>query len=137
MTGQDIVDEARTWLGVPWRHLGRNRAGIDCVGLGVVVTRALGISDYDVASYGRTPVPGLVDHIRRVMTEIPVTDIRAGDVIALKDSAYPFHVAFVSEKYGVTHIIHAHARRRMVVEEPYTGEWPGLTTHAFRFPGIE
>lgn len=130
---QDVVDEARKWIGTPWRHHGRNKFGIDCVGLGVVVVRALNITQYDSLDYGRTPTPGLLDHLRHVADEIPIADIEPGDFITIQDSAYPFHVAFVSEKYGVPHIIHAHARRRTVVEEPYVNEWPGLTTHAFRF----
>ena len=134
---QQIVDEARTWLGVPWRHLGRNRAGIDCVGLGVVVTRKLGVCDYDVLTYSRVPHAGLLDHLRRVAREIPVAEIGPGDFITIEDSAYPFHVAFVSEKHGALHIIHAHARRRMVVEEPYIHDWPVLTLNAFRFPWVD
>lgn len=134
---QQIVDEARTWLGVPWRHLGRNRQGIDCVGLGVVVAQALGITDYDTREYGRTPKPGLLAGLRRVAIEIPIDDILPGDFLVMRGTAYPYHVAFVSEKHGVRHIIHAHASRRMVVEEPYIHEWPGLTVAAFRFKGIE
>lgn len=130
---QDVVDEARKWLGVPWRHHGRNRQGVDCVGLGVVVARALAITQYDSLDYSRVPHPGLLDHLRIVADEIPIASIEPGDFIAIEDSAYPYHVAFVSEKYGVLHIIHAHARRRMVIEEPYTHEWPGLTRYAFRF----
>lgn len=130
---QDIVDEARTWIGVPWRHHGRNRAGIDCVGLGVVVARALDITQYDSLDYGRQPKPGLIDHLRRVACEIPVSDIEPGDFIVIEDTAYPYHLAFVSEKHGVPHIIHAHARRRKVIEEPYIHDWPALTRHAFRF----
>lgn len=134
---QQIVDEARTWLGVPWRHLGRNRQGIDCVGIGVAVAQALGITDYDIQTYSRTPSPGLLDGLRKVADEIPITDILPGDFLVMRDSAYPYHVAFVSEKHGVTHIIHAHARRRMVVEEPYANEWPGVTVAAFRFKGVK
>lgn len=130
---QDVVDEARKWLGVPWRHEGRNHAGLDCVGLGVVVARALGITTYDVSGYSRVPNPSLLQHLKRVGDEIPIAQAEPGDFFAIRDEAYPFHVAFLSEKDGVPHIIHAHARRRMVVEESFANEWPGLVTHAFRF----
>jgi len=33
ITRQDVVDEARTWIGVPWVHGGRARSGVDCAGL--------------------------------------------------------------------------------------------------------
>lgn len=130
---QDVVDEARQWLGVPWRHLGRNRAGIDCVGLGVVVCHRLNIPVVDVAAYSRVPNSSLIKHLQRVADAIPVSEAEVGDFFAIRDQQYPFHVAFLSDKDGVPHIIHAHARRRMVVEEPFTNEWPRLVTHAFRF----
>lgn len=134
---QQIINEARTWLGVPWRHHGRNRQGIDCVGVGVVVTRDLGIADYDTLTYGRVPSPGLLDGLRNIANEISLQDALPGDFLVMRDSAYPYHVAFLSEKHGVRHIIHAHARRRMVVEEPYMHEWPGMTVAAFKFKGVE
>jgi cell wall-associated NlpC family hydrolase len=34
-----IVSAARSWLGVPWRHQGRTRQGVDCAGLVVLVGR--------------------------------------------------------------------------------------------------
>ena len=41
-----IVAEARTWLGVPWRHQGwRRTTGCDCVGLVRGVGHALGLID--------------------------------------------------------------------------------------------
>ena len=46
-----IVAAARSWLGVPWRHQGRARQGIDCAGLVVLVGRGLGLTDYDTAAY--------------------------------------------------------------------------------------
>jgi cell wall-associated NlpC family hydrolase len=49
----DIVAAARTYLGVPWRHQGRTRAGLDCAGLIVMVARDLALSDYDSTAYGR------------------------------------------------------------------------------------
>ncbi|MFA5662406.1 C40 family peptidase [Castellaniella sp.] len=137
MIRDEIVAEARTWIGTPWRHHGRNRAGIDCVGLGVVVASRLGITDYDSLDYGRKPVPGLVDHIRLVADEIPIDSAMPGDFFLIRDQGYPFHVAFVSEKHGVKHIIHAHARRRKVVEEPFAHEWPGLIMSAWRLKGVQ
>ena len=38
VTGQDVVAEARRWLGTPWRHQARLRGvGVDCGGLVVCV----------------------------------------------------------------------------------------------------
>lgn len=136
-TREDIVLEARKWLGVPWRHLGRNRAGIDCVGLGIVVCKAVGIQVQDLQTYSRVPNASLIEHLYQVAEEISFAEAKPGDFYAIKDRGYPFHVAFKSEKYNLPHIIHAHAQRRMVVEEPFINEWPSLVTHAFRLGGLE
>jgi cell wall-associated NlpC family hydrolase len=41
---QHIVDTARGWLGVPYRHQGRRKdKGVDCVGLIIGVGAELGL----------------------------------------------------------------------------------------------
>lgn len=134
---EQLVEVARGWIGTPWRHLGRNRQGIDCAGLGVVVLRELGISGYDMTAYSRIPAPGMLDHIRKVADEVPLNEARPGDVIVITDAIYPFHVAFRSERDGLPHIIHAHAQRRKVVEEHFAHEWKKLASHAFVIRGID
>lgn len=137
VSGKDIVEEARKWIGTPWRHVGRSEHGLDCVGLGVVVARGLGITQYDARDYSKTPNGTLIKHFERVATEVPIAEAQEGDFYVIKDGPYPFHVAFLSYIDGRPHIIHANARRRKVVEEPYTHEWPRLTTHCFRLKGIK
>lgn len=53
---ETVVAEARRWLDVRWEHQGRSAHGLDCVGLVVMVCRALGLSAYDLAAYPREPV---------------------------------------------------------------------------------
>lgn len=135
-TGQQIIDEARTWIDVPWRHAGRNRAGIDCVGLGVVVTRALGICDYDVVTYSKEPTDGMLKHIETVADQIPIQDAKIGDILILNFGPYPFHAGFLAEKDGKPMIVHANARARKVIEEPYARDWKRATSHAYRLRGV-
>ena len=131
-----IVTEARGWLGVPWRHQGRSRAGIDCVGLVVLVARTLGLSDYDHTAYSRRAQgQGFVEPFRANMDGIAIPDARPGDVLVFADAAYPCHCGFRSERLEHPHLIHAHALRRQVIEEPYAGEWPAKIKFAFRFRG--
>ncbi|GIX11751.1 C40 family peptidase [Elioraea sp.] len=134
VTPERIVAEARTWLGVPWRHQGRSRAGIDCVGLVVQVARALDLSDYDHTAYGRRAQGlGLVEHFRANMDGVAIPEARPGDVLVFADQAYPCHCGFLSERLDHPHLIHAHALRRKVIEEPYAGEWLAKVKFAFRF----
>lgn len=129
-----IVAEARTWLGVPWRHQGRSRAGVDCAGLVVLVARTLELADHDSTAYGRRAQgQGFVEHFRGHMEGIAVTQARPGDVLVFADQAYPCHCGFLTERLGRPHLLHAHATRRQVIEEPYAGEWPAKIKFAFRF----
>lgn len=137
VTRDQVIDEARTWLGVPWRHLGRNRAGIDCVGLGVVVLRDLNLNGYDIPAYGRQQSPELMRGIRRIGEEINIKDLQPGDFVLVRDGVYPFHVAIYSHRHGVPHLIHAHAKRRKVIEEPLAHELVALVAHAFKLRGID
>lgn len=133
-----LVAQARTYLGVPWRHQGRTRAGLDCVGLIVRVAHDLGLSDYDTAGYGRRAQgQGFVEHFRNHMDAIALGAAREGDVLVFAEQTYPCHCAILAERFDNAHILHAHALRRAVVEEPYAGEWPERVKFAFRFRGIE
>ena len=58
-----------------------------------------------------------------------------GDVLVFADAAYPCHCGFLTAKHGVPHLLHSHALRRKVLEEPYAGEWPLKVKLAFRFRG--
>jgi cell wall-associated NlpC family hydrolase len=139
VTSAAIVAEARAWLGVPWRHQGRSRSGIDCVGLVVRVAQALLLSDYDSAGYGRRAQgQGFVEHFRSNMDGVAIPEAGPGDVLVFADRAYPCHCGFLTQRLGQPHLLHAHALRRQVIEEPYAGEWPFKIKFAFRFrnPGI-
>ena len=133
----DIVEAARGYLGVPWRHQGRSRRGLDCAGLVVMVARDLGLSDYDTTSYRRhARGQAFVEHFRENMDPAPVSGMRPGDVLVFADGTYPCHGAIVSERHGRTFIVHAHATRRQIVEEAYAGEWPEKVKFCFRFRGL-
>jgi hypothetical protein len=55
MSGQKMIDHARTFIGTPWRHRGRNRRGLDCVGLLILSANASGLAVADATHYGRDP----------------------------------------------------------------------------------
>lgn len=76
---------------------------------------------------------GFVEQFRANMGGIAVADAGAGDVLVCADAAYPCHCGILSERQGAPHLIHAHAQRRKVIEEPYAGEWSFKVKFAFRF----
>jgi cell wall-associated NlpC family hydrolase len=139
VTRQDIVDEARSYLGVRWKHQGRSREAIDCAGLVICVGRDLGLTHYDYTAYRRRP-----DHQKFIEyfvagggIRLNVADVQPGDVLLFTEYSYPCHSSIVSEKRGVLHIIHSHLPRRGVVEEPLIEPWLSKRVAAFRYPGVE
>lgn len=137
-TRADIVTEARTWMGVPWRHLGRNRQGVDCAGLVVVVAKALGVADYDHTGYTRKAFDHtMLLHFQNNMRQKAIAEGKPGDVLLFADGKFPFHVGMLAERYDALSLVHAYAERRKVVEEQYTGEWPKRALACFEFYGLE
>lgn len=131
VTRQDIVDEARTYLGVRWHHQGRNRAGVDCLGLVILVAHQLGLSEFDSSDYGRIPDgqrlrAGLTEHMD--VTRAP----QPGDVLLMRFEQHPQHVAIVTERG----IIHAYAQVRKVVEHRLDAVWQGRVVAAYSFKGL-
>lgn len=101
------------------------------------MAKALGLADHDVAGYGRRSTGlSFVDQFCAAMDPIPLAEVLAGDVLVFTDAAYPCHCGFRIEFHDTWHLLHAHARRRRVIEEPYAGEWPAKARFAFRFLGL-
>jgi cell wall-associated NlpC family hydrolase len=138
-TRAQIVEEARSYLGTKWVHQGRTRNGIDCAGLVVCVGNNLGLIAYDRNDYQRYPDGSAFLHF---FTEggglqKPVLSAKAGDIMVLREGAYPCHTSIVSEKRGQLYIIHSFIVRKQVVEEPLTGAWLAKRVACFQYPGVE
>lgn len=133
-TRADIVRVARSWVGVPYRHQGRSRAGVDCVGLLMVVARELGLSDYEFGTYRRLPDPRvLLGELAAQLERVAVADARAGDVWLMAWHADPQHLAIVADR---GRIIHAYSQPRAVVEHIADAQWRERVRGAYAFPGV-
>lgn len=137
-TREQIVATARDWIGTPWRHQGRTRLGVDCVGLVVMVARDLGLSDYDWNAYSRRAHGGsFLPHFEANARNVGLARARPGDMLVFADASYPCHVGVLSHFRGEPHVIHALATLKKVWETPYAGEWERKARFAFAFPGVE
>lgn len=131
-----VIECARSMLGVPYRHQGRSRAAVDCIGLLVVVAQELGLFDPHLwipANYSPRPVDGLLEKHVREACEISDGSLPGG--IALfrwSRVAPPAHCAVL----GHDTMLHAYKTVGQVVEHGFRGKWPGRAHSYYRLPGV-
>jgi len=135
MTAEDFVNAGRGWLGVPWRHLGRTRAGVDCIGLVLAAAAKVGMQIADPAPYAREPQGAAL--LRGVLTHgVRVPEARPGDVLVFRMGLYGGHVAIATRHraYGCPGVLHAYAPHRHVVEQPMEPEFQRALLAVIRLP---
>jgi cell wall-associated NlpC family hydrolase len=139
VTREAVVTEARSWIDVRWVHQGRGRHGIDCIGLIVVVRRALEIGDYDISGYPRAPDGTFMSHFLKAGgVRIGILKAQPADLLLFRDSKSPCHVGIITARSGdLMYMTHALATRHKVLEEPVVGEWQRKWVAAFRMPGVD
>lgn len=132
-TRQDIVNAARSYLGVRWRHQGRSREGVDCIGLVIRVAHDLGLSAYDTVAYSRIPDGHyLQDELEHNMQRV-LGPAAIGDVLLMRFAREPQHVGIVSS----IGIIHSYGAIRKVVEHRIDKIWSDRIVAAYSFKGID
>lgn len=132
-TREQFLAEARTWIDVPWVHQGRNRHGVDCIGLVLVTCWELGLTDYDISGYGRTPNADML--MRELDTHahrIDLADALPADLALSRFNGDPQHVGILTD----IGILHAYAGSGRVVETPLPGAWRRRIVAAYRVPGV-
>lgn len=127
MTREDIVTYARTYLGVPFVHQGRNRAGIDCGGLLVGVREGFGLPVKDLASYPRRirDVDTFLDLVEQGTRKVHdgtggFMKLVEGQILVFMIRGFLPHLGIVS---GPEHMIHAYETAGKVTETRLSLEW--------------
>jgi cell wall-associated NlpC family hydrolase len=135
ITAQDIVKEAESWIGTPFKHQGRIKGvGIDCYGLVVEVARHFGITKYKSPSYGRIPQPGLMwKTLRQEMIESNLNNAKPGYVFFMAFDKSPMHLAI----FDGENIIHALALSGKCVKQRFTKEQAQKVRGVFYYKGVE
>lgn len=126
-----IVETARTYLGVPFKHLGRSHAGIDCVGLVCVSARSALGAFADFIDYPPQPKTAMVyRHVRDRCDRIRADDAMEGDLVLIHRHGTSTHFGILTDR-GV---IHADSSLQKVVEHPLTSQYIDWQVAAhFRF----
>lgn len=132
ITQAQVVAEARSWIGVPYRHLGRDRFGVDCVGLPIVIGKALRLvpGELDFGVYGRLPTGMLGTRIGEFCR--PLARAAPGALIVIRWQKNAAHVGICT---GNT-MIHSYEGRGKVIEHGYRGRWISMTHSLWALPGV-
>lgn len=143
-TRDQIVAEARSWLGVPWRHQGRSRVAIDCAGLLECVGKATGAIDYTGPVDYRRESNGakFLRHFARAgCREKSAALARDGDILVfvIVGGALPRHCGIRATRAGVPTFIHSYGAPswRQVIEEDLAGLWLSKLVACWQYPMIE
>jgi cell wall-associated NlpC family hydrolase len=132
----DIVNEARKLIGTPYRHQGRSRYGVDCVGFVVVIMETLNTMPAELqhANYGRLPRAELIEKTSKYCEPLERPEPGALLLIRWPSEKNPGHTAIYTGDDGL--MIHAFGTLHRVVEHGYRGAWVKLTDSIWRLPGV-
>ncbi len=129
-----VIAAARECLGTPFRHQGRlPGVGLDCAGLGIIAAKAAGIDVKDFAGYPRLPFDGMLKKMfdeQPHLTRISHSDSAPGDVLLMRISSAPQHVAILSYD---GYMIHAYQNVGKVVEQRIDADWRNKIIAVYRF----
>lgn len=141
ITGQQVVEAARAYLGTPFHHQARRKGvGLDCVGLIVLVARDLGIPlrDHPTLDYARVPtaIRHLGGEVPKQFRPVPVDQRAPGDVLlfAVHRKTLPQHIGIYT---GNGNLIHAWHEASRVIETALGPYWEERVLSVHRYPGVE
>nr|WP_315210074.1 NlpC/P60 family protein [uncultured Albidiferax sp.] len=104
-----FLAELQTWEGVLYHHQGRNRHGVDCVGLGLAALQAQGVvvdapTNYSRAAQGQA----LLTHLEAsgLLKPLPLDTRAPGDILVFRIRENPQHVGIA---LAADRMIHADA----------------------------
>lgn len=139
LTVDEVLDTARSYVGVPFKHMGRSKLdGVDCVGFLVLLGRELGAYDYDYLPYGRRGLPGrFLAKFEERLVRKPYGKVDMGDIVVLREGRYDCHCGLIASMFGELTLIHAYFKKGQVLEQNYDSLWQGATVASFYFPGMD
>lgn len=128
VTRTEVAEEARTWVGTKFKKGGRDRTGIDCIGLLVAVGRKYDFDIFDTTEYSFNPEPEKFRNLVYDQTvERKISDMAEGNILLFRQAIFPMHTGILAkDEYGRFTVINASAKERKVVEELLTSWEPLL-----------
>lgn len=138
LTREQVRRAALACVGIPWRHQGRTRRGVDCVGLIYLMADEMGVmpEGVTVPAYRRDPNGEVRGYFDKYLTPLSLTQVNVGSILLHSFRGTPFHASVMLDPATGT-IVHGYARHRRVVVDTFKGTKDGMRLHAvYDFPGI-
>jgi NlpC/P60 family putative phage cell wall peptidase len=133
---EQIVAEARRWIGTPYQHQARlHGVGVDCAGLVICVARDLGIFDVEYSDYGQIPNAGML----RAICEkhlLRIDDVEPGCILLMGFLLGPSQEQHLAILTDAGTIVHAYSHAGACVEHRYSMAWRSRTRAIYRYPGV-
>lgn len=125
---EKIVEIAKTKVGIPFHHIGRNDFGYDCAGLFLECLKQVNRyeEDMDLRAYGRNPEGNKIAKIfNKYFDKIGIEDLKNGDALLFKYVNNPQHIAIFYELEGKGYMIHAYGDPSVyrVVDHIFDESW--------------
>lgn len=148
-TRQQIVTEAREWIGTRFHHQAAiKRVGCDCAGLVRGVGIACGVYPADLMSSPeampyKAHRPNLMTNLLKegcdfVAMPIDFADAKPGDFVLMRFDGVARHLGILGDsQYGGFTLIHAYVSMRKVVEHQLDKVWTDRIMAAYAYPGVE
>ena len=142
ISADDIVTEARRWIGTPYRHqASKIGAGTDCLGLIRGVWRGLlgdepeAMPAYTVDWSETTGEETLLAAAARWLVPKSLNSNDIGDVIVfrMRSTSVAKHLGLAARRGGIATFVHAYTGHG-VIETPLSTPWQRKIAGRFEFP---
>lgn len=131
---QYFIQHVRSYINTPFLHQGRDRNGIDCIGLIVTPLNEIGFFNYDNVNYKRYGLGGeILEILSKYCYEIdwPNEELKSGDILMFSKRNSQ-HLAI----YTGSTIIHANNFIGKVVEHDLDEKWKSMINRVFRYKEV-
>lgn len=131
----DLSTAARSFLGTPFKHLGRTKEGVDCAGLVILSGLACGYTFADRRTYSRFPNEAQLQETLAQSKELVMlpkhTEVLKNDIILFRFSEEPQHLGIC----GGDTLIHSYASAEKVIEHRFADVWKKRIVNIYRIGG--
>lgn len=131
---RQIVVHCRGWIHTKFRHQGRSKSGVDCIGLFAEVAKEIGRTITIPSNYSHHPDQiFLLAELTRMFDKITKAEMAVGDLLLMRfmddQQRIPCRHVAIRTDLGV---LHSSAQFKKVTEHGLDSEWMAKIEHVFR-----